>query len=117
VQRLAFHLLSTPADEALDVCSDARRERGERPNNSLHDSEDWRDVLASLAKAARDYVYVAQLPTVRRTASFVAVQRPYAHGYDTEYLGWILNPGAFLETVASASSSSFGSSSMATRST
>ena len=29
-------------------------------------------------------------------ASFVVVQRPYVHGYDTEYPGWFLNRAEFL---------------------
>jgi len=70
-------------------------------SNSLQYSEEWCDLFGKLAAASRGYLYIAQLPTVGRTPSFVAVQRPYAHGYDTEYLGWILNREAFLEAVSS----------------
>ncbi|MBM2823981.1 MAG: uncharacterized protein HW413_2727 [Thermoleophilia bacterium] len=71
-------------------------------SNSLQYSEDWVDLLGKLAASAREYVYVAQLPTVLETPSFVAVQRPYAHGYDTEYLGWILNRESFLGAAATS---------------
>lgn len=69
---------------------------------SLHYSEDWQQVLTGLAKAAEGYLYVTSLPTVLQVPSFVFVQRPYAYGYNTEYLGWCLNKDEFLrctETV------------------
>jgi hypothetical protein len=34
---------------------------------------------------------------VRRAASFAVVQRPAPYGYLTEYLGWFLNRGEFLD--------------------
>lgn len=70
-------------------------------SNSLQYSEDWPRTLRKLGGSADRLIYVAQLPTVRETLSFVAVQRPYAHLYDTEYLGWILNQDEFLATAAS----------------
>jgi putative methyltransferase (TIGR04325 family) len=70
-------------------------------SNSLQYSEDWTAALRKLAAAADGHLYVAQLPTVQRTPSFVAVQRPYAHGFDTEYLGWIFDRREFLETATS----------------
>ena len=66
-------------------------------SNSLQYSEDWRGQLGKLAGAATSFLYIAQLPSVSSSASFVAVQRPYAHGFETEYLGWILNRGEFLD--------------------
>jgi hypothetical protein len=38
-----------------------------------------------------EWEYVARVPVALRAPSFVIVQRPYVHGYDTEYLGWVLN--------------------------
>jgi putative methyltransferase (TIGR04325 family) len=70
-------------------------------SNSIQYSEDWQETLGKLARAADGFVYVAQLPTVDDTASFVAVQRPYAHAFDTEYLGWIFNRSEFLATSRS----------------
>ena len=37
------------------------------------------------------YLYVARVPVALAAPSFVVIQRPYVHGYDTEYLGWVLN--------------------------
>lgn len=58
---------------------------------SLQYSEDWKGVLGRLAAAARGHLYLTLLPIVEHAPSFVFVQRPYAYGYDTEYLGWCLN--------------------------
>ena len=70
-------------------------------SNSLQYAEDWGDMLRRLAAAATDFLYITQLPTVVETPSFVAVQRPYAHHYDTEYLGWIFNVHEFLSVADS----------------
>ena len=63
---------------------------------SLHYSEDWRTVAEKLAAACKEYLFIARLPVVSDTPSFVVVQRPYAYGYDTEYIGWYLNRDEFL---------------------
>jgi putative methyltransferase (TIGR04325 family) len=60
-------------------------------SSSLQYAEDWRGLLERLAGAAEPWLYVARVPIALRAPSFVVIQRPYAHGYDTEYLGWVLN--------------------------
>jgi putative methyltransferase (TIGR04325 family) len=60
-------------------------------SGSLHCSERWRETLHRLAQATRGYLYVTRVPTILRGRSFVMVQRPYRHGYNTEYLLWCLN--------------------------
>ena len=60
-------------------------------SSSLQYAEDWRALLGRLAAAAEHYLYVARVPVALRAPSFVVIQRPYVHGYDTEYLGWVLN--------------------------
>ena len=65
-------------------------------STSLHYSEDWQQVLAGLAGATSGYLYITRLPTVARVPSYVFIQRPYAYGYNTEYLGWCLNKAEFL---------------------
>lgn len=60
-------------------------------SGSMHYSEDWHGLLGRLAKASRGYVYVTLLPTVLDAPSFVFIQRPYAYGYETEYLSWCVN--------------------------
>ena len=60
-------------------------------SSSLHYSEDWRGTLAGLARATGGYFYLTRQPIVRQVPSYVFIQRPYAYGYNTEYLGWCLN--------------------------
>lgn len=69
---------------------------------SMHYSEDWQSLLAGLAGATQGYLYITSLPTVLRAPSFVFVQRAYAYGYNTEYLGWCLNRGQFLKCAEAA---------------
>ena len=70
-------------------------------NGSLEYSEDWKHVMRRLAGAARRYLYVSRLPVVHRAASFTVIQRPYRHGYLTEYVSWVLNRREFLDHAAS----------------
>ena len=71
-------------------------------STSMHYTEEWQILLQRLADATRDYLYVADLPTVLEAPSFVFVQRPYEYGYNTEYLGWCLNQAEFLHTAERA---------------
>ncbi len=71
-------------------------------SSSLQYAEEWRRLLTALAGAATDYLYVTSLPLVWRVPSYVAVQRPYACGYGTEYLGWVLNRQEVLEVAREA---------------
>lgn len=70
--------------------------------SSLHYSQDWRTVLKKLANSAAGYLLVTQSPFVFNCASFVMVQRAYKYGYNTEYLGWCLNRGDFLDAAKEA---------------
>jgi putative methyltransferase (TIGR04325 family) len=65
-------------------------------SGSLHYSEHWQRVLEGLARATAGYLYITRLPTVVHASSYVFIQRPYAYGYNTEYLGWCLNKAEFL---------------------
>lgn len=69
-------------------------------SGALHYAEDWKAMVAALARVSRPYLYVTRLPLVQRAPSFVVVQRPAAHGYATEYLGWFLNRDEFLTHMA-----------------
>lgn len=71
-------------------------------SSSLHYSQHWRPLLARLAAASTGYLYVTRQPFVKDADSFVVVQRPHRHGYQTEYPGWFLNRNEFL-TAASES--------------
>ncbi len=65
-------------------------------SGSMHYEEDWKLLLARLARATSGYLYVARTPVVRSVPEFVFVQRPYAHGYNTEYISWALNVQSLL---------------------
>jgi len=68
-------------------------------NGSLEYSEDWKGVAGRLARSTRYYLYVGRLPVVPHAPSFTAVQRPARHGYDTEYVSWVLNESDFVHHV------------------
>ena len=65
-------------------------------SGSLQYVEDWRSLLAKLADRSRSFLYVARIPIVETVPSYVMVHRPYAFGYDTEYLSWCHNRSEFL---------------------
>lgn len=71
-------------------------------SGSLHFSEDWDGLLRRLARAARGYLLVTRLPTIDEGEPYVFVQRPYAYGYDTEYLGWCVRRDAVLAVTEAA---------------
>lgn len=65
-------------------------------SGSIHYSENWQTLLTELASVTSAYMYIANLPTVQKTQSFVFLQRPYRYGYNTEYLAWCINQAEFL---------------------
>jgi putative methyltransferase (TIGR04325 family) len=71
-------------------------------SGALHYAQDWQATLARLAAATREYLFITRLPVVFESDSYVYLQRAYAHGYDTEYLGWALNRSEFLAASESA---------------
>lgn len=71
-------------------------------SSSLHYAEDWPEQLRDLCSVTHDLLFVTNLPIVRRVPSFVFIQRPYRHGYNTEYLGWCINEHELVQTAAVA---------------
>ncbi len=71
-------------------------------SSSLHYVEDWQSLLAKLAGATGDYFFVTRLPIALTTKSFVVLQRAHAYGYDTEYLGWVVNREDLVRRAADA---------------
>jgi putative methyltransferase (TIGR04325 family) len=71
-------------------------------SSSLQYAQDWRGLLDRLAGAAESYLYVARVPVALSAPSFVVLQRAYAYGYETDYLGWVLNRHEFLAYAAGA---------------
>jgi putative methyltransferase (TIGR04325 family) len=72
-------------------------------SSSLQYVEQWRDLLRRLAAATGSYLYVTRVPLALGVPSFVVLQRAHRYGYDTEYLGWVLNRGELLGVTAAAS--------------
>ena len=68
-------------------------------SGSLQYSQDWSGVLSRLAAATSGYLLITRLPVVKAVPSYVFIQRPYLHGYDTEYLAWCLNREEFMHVV------------------
>lgn len=68
-------------------------------SSSIWYEEDWRSVVRKLASVSRNYLYVARMLFIDRAGSYVAVQRPKAMGYDTEYLCWVFNRTEFIDCV------------------
>jgi putative methyltransferase (TIGR04325 family) len=68
-------------------------------SSSLWYEEKWKPLLAKLAASARDYLYVTRMLFVGDGPSFVALQRPWAAGYRTQYLCWIFNRRELIEAV------------------
>ena len=71
-------------------------------SSSIQYAQDWRSTLARLAGSTAGYLYVTRVPVALESASFVVLQRAYRYGYDTEYLGWVLNRGELLEAAGAA---------------
>jgi putative methyltransferase (TIGR04325 family) len=71
-------------------------------SSSLQYTERWRETLAGLAGATGRYLYVTRLPVSLASESFVVLQRAHRYGYETEYLGWVLNRGDLLEEARRA---------------
>jgi putative methyltransferase (TIGR04325 family) len=65
-------------------------------SGSLQYSEDWCGTLRDLGAAAENYLYVTRLPLALSVPSFTVIQRAYDYGYDTEYLGWVVNRSELL---------------------
>lgn len=70
-------------------------------SSSIQYSKNWRAVFKSLANATHGWLYITRLPIVKKASSFVVLQRPYAHGYHTEYAGWFINRSEFLDHAES----------------
>jgi putative methyltransferase (TIGR04325 family) len=57
--------------------------------------KDWADVLHRIAPSVKDYLFIARLPVVEHSPSFVAIQRLY----NSQMLHQQINQAEFLETV------------------
>jgi putative methyltransferase (TIGR04325 family) len=71
-------------------------------SSSLQYVPDWRSTLTQLVKCSTRYVFITRQPFVEHSPSFVVIQRPFAHGYNTEYAGWALNRNEFVDAAERA---------------
>ncbi len=71
-------------------------------SSSMQYTEDWATLLESLARATGGYLYLARVPIVVASASFVVLQRAYRHGFGTEYLSWVFNHDELLDHARQA---------------
>lgn len=72
-------------------------------SSSLWYEQDWRSVVNRLIEAANPYLFITRMIFVKVAASYVAIQRPWALGYETEYRCWILNRNEFVDYLTSRS--------------
>ena len=91
--RHTFHDDDTSLDRRYDLVV---------ASSSLQYADDCRALLAKLAGATEGYLYVTRLPVALASPSFVVLQRADAYGYDTDYLGWVVNRAELLEQARGA---------------
>jgi len=65
-------------------------------SSTLQYQEDWKCLFRKMISASDRYIYIARLPVVNNTKDFIVIQRPYSHGYDTEFLIWVFNKKGFI---------------------
>lgn len=71
-------------------------------NNSLQYAADWQVSVRQLANAAESWLFVMSVPVVRRSRSFVVVQRPQRHGLEADYISWVFNCDELMGQVTEA---------------
>jgi putative methyltransferase (TIGR04325 family) len=71
-------------------------------SESLQYARDLPGKLVQLGSSAAPWLFVAPLPIARESPSFVVLQRPDSYGYDTEYLGWVVNRDELLRAASDA---------------
>ena len=82
-----------------DACLDRRYDLVVA-SSALQYGEHWRPVLGGLAGAAGSYLYLARVPVVLGSPSFVVLQRAQRYGLGTEFLSWVFNRDELLEAAS-----------------
>jgi len=62
---------------------------------SLPYMQEWADALKRIAQSVKEYLYVARLPIVEHSPSFIAIQRLY----NSQMLHQVINQAEFLDAV------------------
>jgi putative methyltransferase (TIGR04325 family) len=70
-------------------------------SSSLQYTECWQEVVRKLVCISGKFLFITRLPVVYREKSFVVLQRPYHHGYHTEYRGWFINYHELMDCITS----------------
>jgi putative methyltransferase (TIGR04325 family) len=60
-------------------------------SGSLHYTRDHYGLLGRLCESAAEWLMITRVPVVQNQDDFLVIQRPYVHGYMTEYPGWFIN--------------------------
>jgi putative methyltransferase (TIGR04325 family) len=69
-------------------------------SSSLEYCERWTDVVARLANASRNYLFLTRMPVVLHSASFVGLVRTFGWQFETEFLSWVFNRQELLDAVS-----------------
>lgn len=71
-------------------------------SSSLQYFEDWQGTLNALARATSRYLFVTRVPVALQSPSFVVLQHAQRYGYETEYIGWVINRDELVQTAEGA---------------
>lgn len=69
--------------------------------SSLQYAREPYELLDNLCASSRRWFMILRTPFVEKHDDFVVLQRPHAHGYQTEYPGWFINRGRFIARIES----------------
>jgi putative methyltransferase (TIGR04325 family) len=69
--------------------------------SSLQYARKFYEALDKLCTCAEGWFLLLRTPLVAEHHDFVVVQRPYGHGYRTQYPGWFVNRSKFIDRVES----------------
>jgi putative methyltransferase (TIGR04325 family) len=85
-----------------DVPALARRYDLVYASSAAHYSRDFHELLGRLCQASNEWLMVTRIPVIEAHDDFVVLQRPWVHGYRTEYVGWFVNRRRMIATVEAA---------------
>jgi putative methyltransferase (TIGR04325 family) len=111
---LDLHVVELPVvcDYAHGVCSDATFHDDEAVLAGTHDivlaiaalhyAEDWRAVVARLARAAGTLLVLIDVPTASGAAGLSLWERPLADLAEAQFIGRIIDPAALVAAIEAA---------------
>ena len=69
-------------------------------NGSLHMLQDWKAMLARMARAATNILLINAVPLVEHASSFVILQRLRSRGFQNDFYSWAINRQELLDEAA-----------------